>query len=125
MGYCSASPIRAPDYCVANFFAIVCVAVGGASPTGDAFLVCAFFAFISSAALLILYVTQLAARFDIPWYKVEFGLCILWIVFYIIVSSLTLIIWTPAYTAGAIFGFFAVFTYGADAFLKVKATYFT
>ncbi|KAK5646939.1 hypothetical protein RI129_005403 [Pyrocoelia pectoralis] len=109
---------------IANFAGIISVAVGGTSPRGHAFLVCAFFAFIATACLLIFYVTQLASKFDIPWYKIELFLCGLLVAFYIIVSSLVLIVPAPAYMAGGIFGFIAVVIYGIDGLHKIKNIYY-
>ncbi|KAF2901353.1 hypothetical protein ILUMI_04832 [Ignelater luminosus] len=105
---------------VMNFIGMICVAATGMSARGDAFIACSVIALIVTALLLASYIFQIIAKLQIPWYKIEFFYCVIWVIFYIVVSSLVAASGSGGYIAGGIFGFLAAILYAADAYHKYR-----
>lgn len=83
------------------------------------------FAFWITLMLLVYYLFHVISWFSkVPWMKIEFFLCAIWTLLYLIASITSLAIASktddtlPAKVAGA-FGFFAAAVYGLDAFFKL------
>nr|CAD7606532.1 unnamed protein product [Timema genevievae] len=108
---------------VLNLLGFICISVswGATSSRGSWFNTVAMTGFWFTGIMLALYLFHVVEKFyKIPWLKIEFVFCALWVFFYLLAASLAADYGKAdeAFGAAAFFGFCAMVVYGYDAFLK-------
>jgi len=72
--------------------------------------------------MLAFYLFHVVEKFfRIPWLKIEFIFCGIWVLFYFIASILAVTYGVEAFIVAGFFGFLAMVAYGYDAWIKYLA----
>ncbi|XP_018563188.1 uncharacterized protein LOC108904945 [Anoplophora glabripennis] len=86
-----------------------------------------YYCFVSGAALCITSILLLlhfvriieATMSKIPWFKIELGYCLLWILFYLIAGFVTIGLINGYFNTAGYFAFAAVAAYALEAFYSI------
>ncbi|XP_046385871.1 plasmolipin [Ischnura elegans] len=111
---------------VVDILGFICIIASNWSHSsrGSWFNTVAMGGFWFTGIMLALYLFHIVEKlYRIPWLKIEFIFCTLWVLFYLIAASLAAAIGgaIEAFAAAAFFGFVGMILYGFDAYIKFKA----